>query len=66
MRESNHTTAIPQILVRVTGVPGIASRAIMRIKVRAMRDAVRMYRRRLSRGGLAKSMRLKLSISFFV
>ncbi|CAK39175.1 uncharacterized protein AlacWU_10015 [Aspergillus niger] len=38
------------ILVRVTGVPGVARRAIMRMKVRAMRDAMTMWRRRLRRG----------------
>lgn len=53
------TTAIPQILVRVAGVPGVARRAIMRMKVRAMRDAMRMWRRRLMRGRSAKSVSLE-------
>lgn len=47
---NDSTTTIPQILVRVTGVPGVARRAIMRMKVRAMRDAMTMWRRRLRRG----------------
>lgn len=60
------TTAIPQILVRVAGVPGVASRAMMRMKVRAMSDAMRMWRRRLRRGrvdGLMKVMRLGMFIA---